>query len=484
MTASHGDTGRIRGVLGPRTRHVIYGDLSPADLRAEVPLMITVDRAHLVMLAEQHLITPTTAAELLRCLDKLAAADYAPLHSRPAPRGLYLMYEGYLISQLGPDIGGVLQSGRSRNDLKATLTLLRLRDWLLDFATQAIRLEAVLLSAARRHRDVIMPVYTHFQAALPTTYGHYLLGVALALSRDLDALRTASAGLRVCPLGAGAATGTDLPINPARTASLLGFDTSTPHALDAVASRDVALHLLAAAASLTVLLSRLATDLQLWSTTEFGFLTFPDRLVGSSSAMPQKRNAFLLEHLKAKPAHVIGAWTAAASAMSATPFTNSIEVGTEAIAALRPGLTAAVDAVLLAQVLVTGAHPHPDRMADRTVTGFTTATALANHLVRTGTPFRTAHHEVGTAVRQALEAASTTLPDFAPPGRLPTLSPTTVVHTQTHGGGPGDFHTPHTHATATYRTHHHWLHAWRQTLTQATATLTAATTTLCAPEAP
>jgi argininosuccinate lyase len=482
MTASNGDTGRIRGVLGPRTRQVIYGDLSPADLRAELPLMITVDRAHLVMLAEQHLISPATAAELLRSLDKLAASGYAPLYSRPAPRGIYLMYEGYLISQLGPDIGGVLQSGRSRNDLKATLTLLRLRDRLLEFATQATRLEAVLLSAARRHRDVIMPVYTHFQAALPTTYGHYLLGVALALGRDLDALRTASAGLRVCPLGAGAATGTDLPINPARTASLLGFDTPARHALDAVASRDVALNILAAAASLVVLLSRLAVDLQLWSTTEFGFLTFPDRLVGSSSAMPQKRNAFLLEHLKAKPAHVIGAWTAAASAMSATPFTNSIEVGTEAIAALWPGLTAARDAVLLAQVLVTGAHPNPDRMADRTVTGFTTATALANHLVRTGTPFRTAHHEVGTAVRHALEAGSTNLTDFAPPGRLPALSPTTVVHTQTHGGGPGDFDTPHTHATTTYRTHHHWLHTWRQTLTQAEAELSSATTTLCAPE--
>src|SRR5262249_838060 len=141
-------------------------------------------------------------------------------------------------------------------------------------------------------------------------------GVALAVGRDIDALRSAAAGLSVCPLGAGAVAGTELPIDPAYTAALLGFTTATRHALDAVASRDVPLRLLAAVTGLAVTLSRLAADLQLWSTVEFGFVTFPDRLVGGSSAMPQKRNAFLLEHVKAKPGQALGAWAAAASVMA------------------------------------------------------------------------------------------------------------------------------------------------------------------------
>jgi argininosuccinate lyase len=170
-------------------------------------------------------------------MDELAAERFRPLLRRPAPRGLYLMYEGYLIERLGPEIGGVLHSGRSRNDLKATITNLRFREWLLDFGAQAVRLEAVLLSRAREHQLVIMPVYTHFQAAMPVTYGYYLLGVAIALGREIDALRAAGAGLEICPLGAGAVAGTDLPINPARTAELLGFSGTAGHALDAVASR-------------------------------------------------------------------------------------------------------------------------------------------------------------------------------------------------------------------------------------------------------
>ncbi|MGH3679414.1 MAG: lyase family protein, partial [Natronosporangium sp.] len=201
-------TGRIMGELGRRTRQLVYGDLPPAEIDAELPLMTRVDQAHLVMLVEQQLVTPETAGQLLRCIDALAADRFRPLHSRPAPRGLYLMYEGYLIEQLGAGIGGVLQSGRSRNDLKATLTYLTVRQWLLDFVEQAARLEAVLLARARVYQPVVMPVYTHFQAAMPVSYGYYLLGVALAVGREVDALVAAADGLRSCPLGAGAVAGT------------------------------------------------------------------------------------------------------------------------------------------------------------------------------------------------------------------------------------------------------------------------------------
>jgi argininosuccinate lyase len=464
---------------------VVYGGLSPAAIDAELPLLVEVDRAHLVMLAERRLIPAEAAGRLLRCIAELAADRFRPLHGRPAPRGLYLMYEGYLVERLGAEVGGRLHTGRSRNDLKATITCLSFRRWLLDFAEQATRLAAVLLARARAYQQVVMPVYTHFQAAMPVSYGYYLLGVARAVGRDIDALDSAADGLRTCPLGAGAVAGTDLPIDPARTAALLGFDRPAGHALDAVASRDGPLRLLAAAAGLAITLSRLATDLQLWSTVEFGFLEFPDRLVGGSSAMPQKRNAFLLEHLKAKPGQALGAWAAAAASMAGTPFTNTIEVGTEATDRIWPGLHAAEQSVLLAQVLVSGARPVPERMAQRAEAGFTTATATANRLVQQGIPFRTAHHQVGTAVRRAVAAGSTDLTGFGPPGWLDGIDrPTDLageVRAHAYGGGPGAFPAAYQSCYAGWVDQLRRHRQWRESLAAAADALAGAVRDLAGP---
>jgi len=468
--------GRLTAEVGVRTRRILYGEPSPDELVAELDYLTTIDQAHLLMLAERELIPRSAARELLGCIAALRGCRFAPLAGRSAPRGQYLMYEGYLIEQLGSQTGGVLQTARSRNDLKATVTALRLRDWALRFAEQAGRLEAALLNRARRHRAVLMPIYTHYQAAMPISYGYYLLGVAEALGRDLGALRQACDGLRLCPLGAGAVAGTDLPIDPAATARLLGFAGSYPHATDAVASRDVALRLLAAAAGLAGTLSRLAADLQLWSTAEFGFLRFPDRLVGGSSAMPQKRNAFLLEHLRAKPAIAIGAWAAAAAAMSATPFTNSIEVGTEAVAAIWPGLSACEQAVLLCQPLVSAAVPDAGRMAERAEAGFTNATAVANQLVRRGIAFRTAHDQVGDAVREAIAAGSADLTGFGAAGWLDGLDPgalsaAAALTEQAYGGGPGAFADIWQGGYERWRGHRAWLDSWRAELADAAGQL-------------
>jgi argininosuccinate lyase len=244
-----------------------------------------------------------------------------------------------------------------------------------------------------------------------------------------------------------------------------------------VASRDVPLRLLGAATGVAVLLSRLATDLQLWSTVEFGFVEFPDRLVGGSSAMPQKRNAFLLEHVRAKAGQALGAWAGAASTMSCTPFTNSIEVGTEAMAGVWAGLHAAEQAVLLSQALVSGARPVPARMAERTEDGFTAATAVANRLVRRGVPFRAAHHLVGDAVRRAVAAGSTRLADFLPPDLLAGDDPhyltdlAALLRAQEHGGGPGAFADSCQQAVASWVSHRQWHRDWRRSLADADADL-------------
>ncbi|MEV1025819.1 argininosuccinate lyase [Streptomyces sp. NPDC050264] len=480
------DTGRLTRTLAPRTRRIVYGEQGPDDIRRELRPISTVDLAHIVMLVESGLLPGEAGARLITAVRQLRDSGFRELAGLDAPRGAYLMYEGHLSEQLGADVGGKLHTARSRNDIKATVTAMRLRDELGGLYEQLARQQGVLLSRARAHADVVMPVYTHFQPAMPVSYGYYLAGIAAALDRDLAALAHTIDELGRCPLGAGAVAGTDLPINPERTALLLGFTAPPLHATDAVAARDTVLRALAVAASAAVTLSRLATDLQLWSTQEFGFVDFPERLVGGSSAMPQKRNAFLLEHVKAKAALAVGAWTAAASAMKSTPFTNSIEVGTEAVSVAWPALAAVRDAVLLGQVLVSGARPVAERMEARAKEGFVTATVVANRMVAQGVPFRTAHHVVGAAVRRAVESGAGELTDVdwpdGPGAPLPGLHE--MVADLDRGGGPGEC----AKAVDTLRgrlgEHTRWAAAHRARLREASHRLDAETRAVVARYAP
>jgi argininosuccinate lyase len=267
---------------------------------------------------------------------------------------------------------------------------------------------------------------------MPITFGYYLTGVALALHRELDRIAHALGSLRRCPLGAHAVAGTNLEINTARTAALLGFEAGPLHAVDAVASRDTARDVLGSAAGLAIVASRLATDLQLWSTAEVGYVEFPDWLVGSSSAMPQKRNVFLLEYLKARPAQVVGAWVSSVVATSSAPFTNSIGVGTEAVAPLGPALRTTQDLLAVAALVIAGARPCPEVAGAGAANGFVDATALANELVRRGVPFRKAHERVGAAVLRALVDGG----DW-PPAGLGRVDLRTAVDEARFGGGPG-----------------------------------------------
>lgn len=178
--------------------------------------------------------------------------------------------------------------------------IVRLRKPTLRLVCEASRLLAALIHRARAEAALVMPGYTHLQPAQPVTLGHYLSGVACAVVRDVRGLTSAIDGMGVCPLGAGALAGTTLPIRPLRTAELLGFDKPVKHSLDAVATRDFVLRLLSASAIFGVTLTRLASDLLLWSSAEFGLISFPDRLSGSSSMMPQKKNAFPLELIQGR----------------------------------------------------------------------------------------------------------------------------------------------------------------------------------------
>jgi argininosuccinate lyase len=423
---SQEDTGRIKATLRPALRRLIFGEDSNAEIDAEMAIGCEVDRAHVVMLARQGLLEPAKARELLRAIEDLGEQGYAPLRGRHAPRGLYLLYEHHLADQAGPDVGGLLQLGRSRNDRGATIQRMRLRRASSALALELLRLVGELSRRAAEHREVLMPIYTHYQPAFPVTYGHYLAGVAIALERDLAALLAAMEDLGRCPLGAGAVGGTSVPIDARLTAELLGFDRVVLNSIDAVAGREVVLRLLSAASILGVTLSRCALDLSLWTTQEFGYLSLPDELVGSSSMMPQKRNVYVLEHVHGRASAALGAFTAATAAMLTTPFTNSIAVGTEGVSQVWGGLEKARHCVTILRRVVAEAAPNVERMRARAAEGFTHATALAERMaLEDGLPFREAHKRVGARVAEA-EAAG---------GHDLGLDPAELVRNLKHGGG-------------------------------------------------
>jgi argininosuccinate lyase len=435
------DTGRMTQALTPTARRIVFEEHTEDIFHLEMSGIAKADRAHLVMLAETGIVDRQRVSALLKAIDELEANGFQRLQGRAAPRGLYLMYENYLSETLGQTVGGVIHTGRSRNDLNATLVRVRLRLPFTSLVRSALLLQAIVLSRASRYARTIMPGYTHSQPAFPMSYGHYLAGVASALSRDISGLFEAARDLQVCPLGAGAGGGTTFPIDSLRTASLLGFDSTAANSLDAVASRDPVLRLLASVTLMGVTVSRLATDLLTWLSQEYGFLVLPDRLVGSSSMMPQKRNPFLLEIVQGRTATPLGAFVAAVSATQKTPFTNSIVVGTEAVRPVWEALQAMTDAATLTRLVLGGAKPDSEKMYRRTVEGFTVATELANELVRSGTDFRTAHHAVGESIRHALDQDEPTLALVAQ--RLggfevtpESLDPAEIVSKTSYGGGP------------------------------------------------
>lgn len=432
-----------RTPMHPRVRELTQRPGVEAAFAGDLALATRIDRAHVVMLVERRVLPSRQGAALLGAIDGLRERDFADLRGRPAPRGWYLMYERYLSDQLGPDVGGSLQLGRSRNDLSATLHQLRLRRPFLGLLWEGVRLLGTLVRGARRHERVVMPAFTHHQPAVPVTYGHYLNGVALSLSGSLETLAEVTRDLDRCPLGAGGVGGTSVPIDNARTAELLGFAAPFGNSVTAVASRDAALRLCAAATVIGVLVSRVAGDLLQWTSAERPLLRVPDELTGGSSMMPQKRNVFVLEHAAGKAAAPLGAFATAAAAMHKAPFSNSIAVHTEAVRPVEDAMEQVTRALELLRLVLQFARPDAEAMTARAESGFTSATEAANRLaLDAGVGFRAAHTALAGAVRSASETgtglaeAVARLPEAAGAHRL-VVSPEDVAAAAEYGGGPG-----------------------------------------------
>lgn len=363
-----------------------------------------INQAHLLMLHGVGLIGDDTAALLARALLRVeqAGPDAVPLD--PQREDAYFNYEAHLMEVAGADAGGRLHVARSRNDILATQDRLRARDAVLALLAALADTRAAVLDKAEEFAGTVMPGYTHLQAAQPITYGYYLAGVAQAMGRDMARLRRALETVDACPLGAGALAGTAFPIDRDATARWLGFSGYAPNSLDAVASRDFAWEILSALAIATIGWGRVAQDLFVWSTPEFGLIDFPDSVAGTSSIMPQKKNPVVLEYLKGKGGHMLALLTASLAALKGTHFTHSGDGNRETMRSFWEGTDEALRCIELLKLVLSQATPQETRMLDRARRDFSSATDLADTLVRdAGMSFREAHHVVGAVVREALD---------------------------------------------------------------------------------
>jgi len=318
---------------------------------------------------------------------------------QPSDEDIHTAVERRLGELIGP-VAGKLHTGRSRNDQVATDTRLYLLDHLPQLREGVRQVQRGLVAQAEAHPALALPGYTHGQRAQPVLLAHWFLSHFWPLERDLERLADLRRRVAVCPLGSAALAGTPLPIDREALARALGFDRASENSLDAVADRDFIVELLAWGALLGVHLSRLAGDLVLWSSSEFGFVELADAYATGSSIMPQKKNPDSMELLRGKAGRLIGNLVALLTTLKGLPSTYNKDLQED-----KEPLFDTLDTLELALQVAAGAVAtltvRPERMAG-TLDDMLLATELADYLAARGVPFREAHGLVGQAVRLAL----------------------------------------------------------------------------------
>ena len=364
---------------------------------------IAASKAHAAMLRDQGIIGEGDAAAILEGLDRIAAEyerDGVP--ERVDLEDIHMTVEHRLGELIGVPAGR-LHTARSRNDQVATDFRLWVRG-ACDEAVDAIRnVQRVLVGRAEEHADTVMPGFTHLQVAQPVTLGHHLLAYYEMLRRDASRFTDARARTNECPLGSAALAGTGFPIDRHAVADALGFDRPTANSLDSVSDRDFALDYLAAASQCALHLSRLAEELIIWASGPFGFVKLSDEYSTGSSIMPQKRNPDAAELVRGHSGRILGSLTALMATMKGLPlaYSKDMQDDKEPVFEARDLLMLSLEA--LAGMLDTVDFV-PDRMRAAAALGFSTATDLADWLVREAdVAFREAHHITGRAVKAAEE---------------------------------------------------------------------------------
>ena len=365
------------------------------------PYDITASRAHASVLHRAGLLTDEQRDGLLAGLDSLAAdvadGSFTPVVSDEDVHGAL---ERGLIERVGADLGGRLRAGRSRNDQVATLFRMWLRDALRRVAEGTLAVVDALSTQAAAHPSSIMPGKTHLQAAQPILLAHHLLAHAHPLLRDVDRIADFDVRAAVSPYGSGALAGTSLGLDPDAIAADLGFAAAAENSIDATAARDFAAEAAFVLAMIGVDLSRLAEDIILWSTTEFGYVRLHDAWSTGSSIMPQKKNPDIAELARGKAGRLIGNLAGLLATLKAQPlaYNRDLQEDKEPLF----DSVAQLELVLPAMSgLVATLEFDTDRLAALAPAGYTLATDVAEWLVRGGVPFRVAHEVAGAAVRAA-----------------------------------------------------------------------------------
>ncbi len=359
--------------------------------------------AHAAMLASAGVITARDLEDIRRGMDSIRAEIEAGRFTWSVDlEDVHLNIERRLTDLVG-DAGKRLHTGRSRNDQVATDVRLYLRDAIDRITGHLKDLRRVLVELAERHADVIMPGFTHLQVAQPVTLGHHLMAYHEMLARDTERMRDCRKRVNRLPLGAAALAGTSYPIDREQVAAALGFDAVCENSLDAVSDRDFAIEFVSAAALVMTHLSRLSEELILWMSPRFGFIDLADRFCTGSSIMPQKKNPDVPELVRGKTGRINGHLVALLTLMKGQPLAYNKD-NQEDKEPLFDTVDTLVDSLVIYAEMLRGLRVFPERMRAAAAQGFATATDLADHLVRQGTPFREAHDVVARAVRFAADA--------------------------------------------------------------------------------
>ena len=365
------------------------------------PYDVTASKAHAKVLHKAGLLTDEQRDSLLVGLDSLGAdiadGSFSPLLTDEDVHGAL---ERGLIDRVGADLGGRLRAGRSRNDQVATLLRMWLRDAMRRVADGVFGLIEALTAQAAAHPTAIMPGKTHLQAAQPVLLAHHLLAHAHPLLRDVDRIADFDDRTAISPYGSGALAGSSLGLDPDAIAADLGFAAAADNSIDATASRDFAAEAAFILAMIAVDVSRLAEDIILWSTTEFGYVTLHDAWSTGSSIMPQKKNPDVAELARGKAGRLIGNLAGLLATLKAQPlaYNRDLQEDKEPVFDSVAQLELVLPAMAgLTATLVFDA----ERMAALAPAGYTLATDIAEWLVRRGVPFRVAHETAGATVRVA-----------------------------------------------------------------------------------
>ncbi len=359
-------------------------------------------RAHATMLAAQGILNEEDLKLILDGLNQVEKEiEAGEFEFTIALEDVHMNIEKRLTDIIG-DAGKRLHTARSRNDQVGTDTRLYLRKRTDDLMVRIKHLQSVLVRLADEHAETVMPGFTHLQTAQPVTLGHHLLAYVEMFGRDYARFSDARARMNQCPLGSAALAGTTFPINREQTAELLGFDAPCANSLDAVSDRDFIMELLSSASICSIHLSRFSEELILWMSAQFGFIDLPDAFCTGSSIMPQKKNPDMPELVRGKAGRIVGALMSILMTMKSLPlaYNKDMQEDKEAIFDAFDNLEGCLRVF---GDMLPGLKANHAAMHKAAGSGFSTATDLADALVRAGVPFRDAHEIVGKSVAHCLK---------------------------------------------------------------------------------